>query len=67
MGAKGYIYVCVFEWDRKDYATTSERGIQEFKDGFWVNASKQLALGDDNVYWIPPSAIGYIHKVRVTP
>jgi len=40
------------------------RGLQAFKDGFWINARGELTVGDDCLYWIPPSAILHIKKER---
>jgi hypothetical protein len=44
----------------------SEKGIEAFTHGFWINHFYELTQSDrDAKYWIPPSAIKYISKGTV--
>jgi len=43
----------------------SDLGIAEFKDGFLIDNKKQHTKTSNCKYWIPPSAIRVIEKMRV--
>lgn len=42
---------------------SSENGsLDDFKDGFWINASKKFTTDNDGFWWIPPSQIIFVSK-----
>ena len=38
--------------------------ISHFKDGFWVNEDGNFTVDSDAMYWIPPSRILFVEKVK---
>lgn len=40
----------------------SKKGIDIFKDGFWITENYHFTQGSDAKYWVPPSKIRYISK-----
>lgn len=46
----------------------STEGIDEFKDGFWLNLDLQFTKGSDTRarYWVPPHKIRYIARDFIT-
>ena len=59
-----YRYLCAFKFKDVTCMTESLEGISAFKDGFWINGYLQITTKDDNKYWIPPSMILYIEKIK---
>lgn len=64
-------YKCVFEFgviykvpSRPHEVTYDQDGIHAFTNGFWINEELKFTKGSDNLYWIPPSQILYIEKIR---
>lgn len=55
-------YWCYFELLGVVQRVKSTKGIEVFKDGFWINRDKELTTGSDCVTWIPPTRIRYIDK-----
>lgn len=45
--------------------TSSKKGIDVFREGFWINRECNFTQGSDAQYWIPPSKIRYISKDHV--
>lgn len=67
MSKRKIVYRCEFTlavtgMPSGNYYTRSEGGIEDFKDGFWINDDAKLTKGSDARYWIPPHAIRYIAK-----
>lgn len=62
------IYRCAYEFviflDGRDGVRSvySEKGIDVFQYGFWINYDFEFTQGSDAKYWIPPSKIMYISK-----
>lgn len=42
------------------------RGVVSIKDGFWCDGDLNPTFESHAVYWIPPSQILYVEKVRVS-
>ena len=57
-------YHCVFKFDNHRKSVYSDNGIAAFSDGFWVTKDFRYTVLSDCEYWIPPSAILYVRKVR---
>jgi len=71
-----YTYRCYFEfkelkqgiiYSRSDIhrVSYSNDGIWAFTNGFWITHELKFTKGSDAKYWIPPSQILYIEKVKV--
>lgn len=64
------IYRCEFDFARygpeMPCCVRSTEGIDEFKDGFWLNLDLQFTKGADARYWVPPHKIRYIAKNFIT-
>jgi len=64
------MYKCVFthNYARKSVLFHQSKGLDLIKDGFWVDRNLEMR-GDGEwehvVYWIPPSQILYVKKVKV--
>ncbi len=65
-----YSYKCVFNFSRihklngEPHIVHYEEGIYAFAGGFWIDEDLHFTKGSDCKYWIPPSQILYIEKVR---
>lgn len=59
-------YVCTYDFYlQSGYCEVeSTEGIRAFKDGFWINSDLKLTKGMDSKYWIPPSQIKLITKMK---
>ena len=44
----------------------SLKGLDAFRNGFWINAELDYTYGQDSKYWIPPNMIQFIQKTKVT-
>jgi hypothetical protein len=55
-------YRCTFTFKDNSQTVYSNEGIDSFKDGFWITGTVEFTKGGDCEYWIPPSAIKYVHK-----
>ncbi len=67
-----YSYKCIFNFTKvyrvdgqHHHVTSQHDGIHAFIDGFWLNEDLKFTKGSDCKYWIPPSQIRYIEKVKV--
>jgi hypothetical protein len=56
-------YWCYYTFQGKREMTSSENGLQVFRDGFWINNEGDFTTGEDAKIWIPPSKIDYIVKI----
>lgn len=59
-------YFCVFKFEPTNIRTSvSADDKSVFTGGFWVTRDRRLSQSTDtDEYWIPPSAILYIRKVK---
>lgn len=55
-------YVCYFEFKDKILSVESQLGIEQFKDGFWIDDNLKMNIKTDVKYWIPPNRILYVEK-----
>lgn len=55
-------YRCEFIFHNEIRYVTSDRGIERFVNGFWINEEGKLTTGEDARFWIPPNKIEYIAK-----
>ena len=53
-------YTCWFWFGEYYLDASTDKGIAEFKDGFWINADKRLSKASDIKHWIPPSKIDFV-------
>ncbi len=67
-----YSYKCIFNFgavynfDRKPHCVSYDQdGLHAFTSGFWINLDLKFTKGSDCKYWIPPSQILYIEKVKI--
>ncbi len=63
-----YNYKCVFYFggDRERCSVTYDLdGIHAFVGGFWITEEKKFTKGSDCKYWIPPSQILYVEKIKI--
>ncbi len=61
-----FYFGVVYRIDGKPHEVSCKHdGIHAFVDGFWINADLKFTKGSDCKYWIPPSQIYYIEKVKV--
>ena len=55
------VYRCEYRWKGcYIFNAISKEGIQDFKDGFWINSDCKFTKSDDRKFWIPPTNILYI-------
>ena len=63
------IYRCAYSPPHRKLESTayvdSEGGIADFKDGFWITKNGKFTKGAHCVFWIPPSSIQYVVKIKV--
>lgn len=59
---KETFYNCVFNFRDTIVRVDSTKGIDAFRDGFWINSDMEYTVGSDCKYWIPPHAIKFIEK-----
>ncbi len=66
-----YSYKCVFEFGTFEtqgwephYVCYDGDGLHAFTSGFWITEELKFTKGSDCKYWIPPSQILYIEKIR---
>lgn len=59
---KETIYICVFNFRNATVRVESDKGIDAFQCGFWINSDMEYTVGSDCKYWIPPHAIKFIEK-----
>ena len=60
-----YKFNCYFKISLHPYQVCAvSDSFHKLKDGFWVDRTFNFTVGQEAVYWIPPSAIKYIEKVR---
>lgn len=45
---------------------SSERGISEFSEGFWITEKYKLSTGMDAAMWIPPHCIKFVRVERTS-
>lgn len=38
--------------------------IAEAKEGFWINSSMKFTNGEGSLFWIPPSSIVLVRKLK---
>ena len=38
--------------------------IAEAKEGFWINSNMKFTNGQDSLFWIPPSSIVLVRKLK---
>jgi len=57
-------YAVVFRFDNNRKSVYVPGALCDVQHGFWVTKAFRFTYGDDNEYWIPPSAILYIRKIR---
>jgi hypothetical protein len=60
-------YECWFNFGRQQRKVSSDRGITAFCNGFWISGKGELTTWSHDcepIYWIPPSAIIYIHRIK---
>ena len=38
--------------------------IAEAKEGFWINSNMKFTNGQDSLFWIPPSSILLVRKLK---
>lgn len=38
--------------------------IAEAKEGFWINRDMKFTNGEDGLFWIPPSSILLVRKLK---
>lgn len=55
-------YICIFKFRDMTCQVETTKGIDAFRDGFWVNSDMEYTVGSDCLYWIPPNAIKFIQK-----
>ncbi len=67
-----YRYKCVFHFgriykgDRRPHEVSYDTdGVHAFVGGFWITDDLKFTKGSDAKYYIPPSQILYIEKVKV--
>lgn len=59
------MYRCFFDApDGMERCTDHPGGPRMFSDGFWVTVDYKFTHGYDCIYWIPPSMILYIEKLK---
>lgn len=58
------VYHCHFRLEGETYVASSDKGLDAFVSGFWINDSSEVTTGSDATTWIPPHAIRYIEKVQ---
>lgn len=56
------VYRCEFDFKGAQRTVRSDRGIETFKDGFWVDDHFRLTTGSDCRFWVPPHCILYIAR-----
>jgi hypothetical protein len=56
-------YSCKFLFGEYPYFTIVP-DIGSVKDGFWIDAAKEFTKGSSGVYWIPPSAVCHVEKIK---
>lgn len=39
--------------------------ISTVKDGFWINSDYEFTVASDCKFWIPPSRIQYVEKIKL--
>jgi hypothetical protein len=68
-----YDYVCTFTFNPLQKSCLdlhimtvrySYDGVSAFRDGFWIDKCFRFTKGSKGVYWISPSQIQYIQKVK---
>lgn len=60
------VYRCHFDFELVlDCKVDSDKGIDEFAGGFWVNSKIKFTKGNDAKFWIPPSKIVFIEKITL--
>lgn len=60
------IYECTFQFEAQSYKVSSDKGIEVFANGFWVNSDMEFTESGDNEYWIPPGHIFHVWKKEET-
>jgi len=60
------VYRCEFIFEKKMFAARSKKGIDVFKNGFWITGGYKFTDNSNAKYWIPPHCIAYISKDRVS-
>lgn len=64
-----YFVYCRVTWpgdriDQVDVVTVETDELAKLKDGFWINGEGDYTQGSDASYWVPPSQIKMILKLR---
>ncbi len=67
-----YRYKCVFTFNHPDMGQVTRRysviydgdGLFAYTNGFWITKDVKFTKGSDCKYWIPPSQIKYIEKIK---
>lgn len=65
-----YSYKCVFDFGNSMLrrqarsVVCNQDGIYAFAGGFWLTSELKYTKGSDAVYWIPPSQILHVEKIR---
>ncbi len=57
------IYICTFEFRGKEFTIESDKGINAFKSGFWLDGDLVSTPGGGKL-WIPPHKISHIEFVK---
>ncbi len=67
-----YNYKCRFnfpeEYTRRGMfheVSYDQDGLHAFTSGFWITEDLKFTKGSDCKFWIPPSQILYIEKVKI--
>lgn len=54
-------YTCTFIFEGGTFKTSSDGGLADFSEGFWVNKPNLLfTKGSDAAYWVPPGKIEHV-------
>jgi len=59
-------YICHYKPIGDGPNTVMGIGLADFRDGFWLDREYKLTKNSDNVFWISPSSIHYIEKIRIS-
>ncbi len=60
-----YSYKCIFRFNGSHEVTYDGDGIHAYTQGFWITQELEFTKGSDCKYWIPPSRILFIEKIKI--
>lgn len=60
-------YICMFKDMADVERSTTIPDISTAKEGFWVNFEFKFTNASDNVFWVPPTRVLGVMKMRSLP